>query len=137
MKASVSIVLALLVFFASVGMAKTTHFCMGMEMKSEIGFGEKHVDCGMNMPMDHSENVPDNQQDPKSCCENVTTQLQVDDDVHLKKIDVNLSLDFAVALVQVFVFGIATETAEKEQFPTYSPPPIEQNLQVLYQSFLI
>lgn len=118
-------------------MAKTTHFCMGMEMKSEIGFGEKHVDCGMNMPMNHSENETDNQQDPKSCCENVTTHLQVDDEVQLKKVDINLSLDFAVALVQVFVFGVEPISSEKTQFPTYSPPPIEQNLQVLYQSFLI
>ncbi|MBN7800509.1 hypothetical protein J0A67_06540 [Algoriphagus aestuariicola] len=136
MKASVSIVLALLVFFASVGMAKTTHFCMGMEMKSELGFGEKHVDCGMNMPMDHSENESD-QQDPQSCCENVTTQVQVDDEVQLKKVEINLSLDFALALVQVFVFGIEPLSTEKSQFPTYSPPPIEQDLQVLHQSFLI
>ena len=68
MKSSISILIALLVFFASVGMAKTTHFCMGMEMKSEIGFGKKHVDCGMEMPMDHSENEQDNQQDTRSCC---------------------------------------------------------------------
>lgn len=137
MKASVSILLAMLVFFASVGMAKTTHFCMGMEMKSELGFGEKHVDCGMNMPMDHSENESDNQQDPQSCCENITTQVQVDDEVQLKKLDVNLSIDFAVALVHVFIFGIDGFSAEKTQVPTYSPPPIDQDRQILYQSFLI
>ena len=137
MKASVSIVLALLVFFASVGMAKTTHFCMGMEMKSEIGFGEKHVDCGMNMPMDHSENNADNHQDPKSCCENITTQLQVDDEFQLKKHDVNLSLNFAMAFVQVFVFGMEILPSGTTDFPPYSHPPLEQDLQVLYQSFLI
>ncbi|TDQ18953.1 hypothetical protein DFQ04_0764 [Algoriphagus boseongensis] len=137
MKATLSILLALLVFFSSVGMAKTTHFCMGMEMKSEIGFGEKHVDCGMNMPMDHSENDSDNHQDPKSCCENVTTHLQVDDEVQLKKVDIDFSLNFAVALVQVLVFGIEFSSSEEKQFPSYSPPPIEQDLQVLYQSFLI
>ncbi len=137
MKASVSIVLALLVFFASVGMAKTTHFCMGMEMKSELGFGKKHVDCGMTMPMDHSENESDNQQDPQSCCENVTTQVQVDDEFQLKKVETNLSLDFAVALVQAFVFGIESFSSEKPQIPNYPPPLIEQDLRVLHQSFLI
>lgn len=137
MKVSISILLALLVFFSSVGMAKTTHFCMGMEMKSEIGFGEKHVDCGMNMPMDHSENESDNHQDPESCCENVTTQLQVDDEVQLKKVNSDFSINFAVALVQVFVFGVDSDSFEGDQFPTSSPPLIEQDLQVLYQSFLI
>lgn len=137
MKATFSILMALLVFFASVGMAKTTHFCMGMEMKSELGFGEKHVDCGMNMPMDHSENDSDNQHDPKSCCENVTTQLQVDDEVSLKKAETPLNLTFAVALIQAFIFSLDLTTAENTPLPDYSPPPIEQNLQVLYQSFLI
>ncbi|GMQ23751.1 hypothetical protein Aoki45_04330 [Algoriphagus sp. oki45] len=129
--------MALLVFFASVGMAKTTHFCMGMEMKSELGFGEKHVDCGMNMPMDHSENDSDNQHDPKSCCENVTTQLQVDDEVSLKKAEIQFNLTFAVALIQVFVFSLDLTTAENTPLPDYSPPPIKQDLQVLHQSFLI
>lgn len=137
MRASFSIFLALLVFFASVGMAKTTHFCMGLEMKSEIGFGTKHVDCGMNMPMDHSENESDNHQDPKSCCENVTTQLQVDDEFQLKKSDLNLSLNFAVAFVQVFVFGMESIPSDTPAYPQYSHPPLEQDLQVLYQSFLI
>lgn len=137
MKVSISLLLALLVFFSSVGMAKTTHFCMGMEMKSEIGFGEKHVDCGMNMPIDHGENDSDNHDDSKSCCENVTTQLQVDDEVQLKKVDFDLSLNFAVALVQVFIFGIDSDSFEGDQFHTSSPPLIEQDLQVLYQSFLI
>lgn len=110
---------------------------MGMEMTSEIGFGNKHLDCGMSMPMDHNESQSDNQPDPNSCCENVTTQLQVDDEVQLKKVDADLSLNFVVSLVQVFVFGIAPLASEKSQFPTYSPPPVDRNLQVLYQSFLI
>jgi hypothetical protein len=41
--------------FSTIGMAKTTHFCMGHAMKSEFGFGEKHLNCGMEMPMDHSD----------------------------------------------------------------------------------
>lgn len=137
MKSSISILTALLVFFASVGMAKTTHFCMGMEMKSEIGFGEKHVDCGMGMPMDHSENEQDNQQDAKSCCENITEQIQVDDEFQLKKVEFKFSHDFAIALVQVFVLGIAPASAEKVTFSPYFSPPIEQDFQALYQRFLI
>ncbi|TNF40545.1 MAG: hypothetical protein EP311_08755 [Cytophagales bacterium] len=137
MKSPISILLAFLVLFASVGMAKTTHFCMGMEMKSEIGFGEKHVDCGMNMPMDHEENQDDNHQDSKSCCENVTTHLQVDDEVSLKKAEIQFNLNFAVALVQVFVFGLDLVSSETTPLPIYYPPPIEQDLQVLHQTFLI
>ena len=137
MKASVSIIMALLVFLASVGMAKTTHMCMGTEMKSELGFGAKPVDCGMEMPMDHSENSSDNQKDPKSCCENITEQIQVDDEFQLKKLDFQFQLDIAVALVQVFIFGLDQIEAEQTFFSPYLSPPLDQNLQVLYQNFLI
>lgn len=137
MKPTVSIIMTLFVLFASVGVAKTTHFCMGHEMESEIGFGEKHLDCGMTMPMDHSENDEDNQQDPNSCCENITTQLQVDDEVLLKKADYQFSPTFALALVQVFVFGIDSFESERLQVPPYFTSPLEQDFQVLYQTFLI
>ncbi|NVJ87261.1 MAG: hypothetical protein HWE15_13200 [Algoriphagus sp.] len=137
MKSTISILMALFVFFASVGVAETTHFCMGHEMESEIGFGEKHLDCGMTMPMDHSENEDDNQQDPNSCCENITTQLQVDDEFHLKKVDHQFSPTFALALVQVFVFGIDPIQSEKTQVPPYFTPPLEEDFQILYQRFLI
>ena len=86
-------------------MAKTTHFCMGHAMKSEIGFGEKHLDCGMDMDMDQSENEEDNHQDKKSCCENITEHLQVDEDVQLKKFEAKIQFNFAVALFEVFLFG--------------------------------
>lgn len=137
MKARVSILLALLVFFASVGMAKTTHFCMGAEMTSELGFGAKHVDCGMEMPMSHDEQDSDNQKDPNSCCENITEHLQVDDEVQLKKSDVQFQLNFAVALVQVFIFGLTPSTDQPNTFWTAYSPPISRDYQVLYQNFLI
>lgn len=137
MKAPISILLALLVFFASVGMAKTTHYCMGTEMKSELGFAAKHVDCGMEMPMNHDENSSDNQKDPSSCCENVTEHLQVDDDVQLKKLDIQFHLNFAVALVQVFVFGLEPSLDEPNTFSADYTPPISRDFQVLYQNFLI
>jgi hypothetical protein len=136
-KTFVSISLAFFVLFSTIGMAKTTHFCMGHAMKSEIGFGEKHLDCGMEMPMDHSENEQDNQKDPSSCCENITEHLQVDEDVQLKKFEIKLDLNFALALVQVFIFGLDASLQENPELPHYpSPPPVE-DLHVLYETHLI
>jgi hypothetical protein len=137
MKSLISISLALFVLFSTVGMAKTTHFCMGHEMKSEIGFGEKHLDCGMTMPMDHSENDGGNKQDSNSCCENITEHLQVDEDVQLKKLDFKLDLNFAVALIQVFVIGSDFFSIESEIPSQHPTPPPAQDLHVLYESFLI
>ena len=137
MKTLVSISLAFFVLFSTIGMAKTTHFCMGHEMKSEIGFGEKHLDCGMEMPMDHNEQEQDNNQDKKSCCENITEHLQVDEDVQLKKFEIKLDLNFAIALVQVFIFEMDHSTQENPDLPHYSSPPPVEDLHVLYETYLI
>ena len=118
-------------------MAKTTHFCMGHEMKSEIGFGEKHLDCGMEMPMYHNEQEQDNNQDKKSCCENITEHLQVDEDVQLKKFEVKLDLDFALALVEVFIFSLDYSIQVNPELPHYSSPPPVEDLHVLYGTYLI
>jgi len=118
-------------------MAKTTHFCMGHAMKSEIGFGEKHLDCGVNMPMDHSENEQDNSKDTKSCCENITEHLQVDEDVQLKKSEIKLDLNFSLALIQVFIFEMDFSLEENPEIPHYTSPPPSKDLHVLYESYLI
>ena len=118
-------------------MAKTTHFCMGHAMKSEIGFGEKHLDCGMAMDMDHSENEKDNHQDKKSCCENITEHLQVDEDVQLKKFEIQLDLNFSLVLVKFFLFGIDSEpTVDSKVIPYLSPTPPE-DLYILFDTLLI
>lgn len=91
----------------------------------------------MNMPMDHSENEADNEQDSNSCCENITEHLQVDDEVQLKKLDIKIDLNFAAALVQVFVLGTDLDSNEIQEVSKYLPPPPTQDLHVLYESFLI
>lgn len=106
-------------------------------MKSTVGFGENHLDCGMEMPMDHSENKQDNTGDSNSCCENITEHLQVDDDVQLKKFEVKLDLNFALALVQVFIFNEDLSVQENPELPHYASPPQIEDLHILYETFLI
>ena len=133
MKSSVSILLALLLLFSTVGMAKTTHWCMGHEMESAIGFGEKHLDCGMELPTEDS--TPD---DPSSCCENKTQHLQVDDDFQVSQVEFQLSPSFTLPLLQVFVCEGDFFSIQEVVFPTELSPPVpKRDFQLLYQSFLI
>lgn len=91
----------------------------------------------MEMPMDHNEQEQDKNQEKKSCCENITEHLQVDEDVQLKKFEIKLDLNFALALVQVFIFGIDSSLQENPELPHYpSPPPVE-DLHVLFETYLI
>ena len=135
MKSTVSILLAFLLLFSTVGMAKTTHWCMGHEMESAIGFGEKHLDCGMELP---NEDSTTSSEDPSSCCENKTQHLQVDDDFQVSQIEFQLSPSFILPLLQAFVFEVDFLTINELDFPSeHSPPVPKRDFQLLYQSFLI
>jgi hypothetical protein len=136
MKSTVSLILALFLLFSTVGMAKTTHWCMGHAMDSAIGFGEKHLDCGMELPADQeNEATPE---DPSSCCENKTQHLQVDDDFQVSQLDFQLNPTFTLPLIQVFVFGLDFFAVSTIDFPAESSTdPPKRDFQLFYQTFLI
>ena len=136
MKSPVSLILALFLLFSTVGMAKTTHWCMGHAMDSAIGFGEKHLDCGMELPADQeNEATPE---DPSSCCENKTQHLQVDDDFQVSQLDFQLNPSFTLPFIQVFGFGLNFFAVSAIHFPAeFSPDPPKRDFQLLYQTFLI
>jgi hypothetical protein len=135
-KAFISICLSFLLLFSTVGMAKTTHWCMGHAMDSAIGFGEKHLDCGMELPADQeNEATPE---DPSSCCENKTQHLQVDDDFQVSQLDFQPNPTFTLPFIQVFVFGFDFFAISAFHFPAESSPdPPKRDFQLLYQTFLI
>jgi hypothetical protein len=134
-KAFISIALALLLLFSTVGMAKTTHWCMGHEMESAIGFGEKHLDCGMELP---SEDSNPSTEDPSSCCENKTQHIQMDDDFQISQVDFQIHPSFILPLLQVFVFEVDFFSIKEIYFPSEHSPPIpKRDFQLLYQTFLI
>lgn len=136
MKSTISLILSLFLLFSTVGMAKTTHWCMGHAMDSAIGFGEKHLDCGMELPADQeNEATPE---DPSSCCENKTQHLQVDDDFQVSQLDIQLHSTFSLPFFQVFVFGFNFFEISSIHFPAESSPdPPKRDFQLLYQTFLI
>jgi hypothetical protein len=135
-KAFISICLSFLLLFSTVGMAKTTHWCMGHAMDSAIGFGEKHLDCGMELPADQENEA--NPEDPSSCCENKTQHLQVDDDFQVSQLDFQVNPSFTLPFIQVFVVGFDFFAVSAIHFPTESSPdPPKRDFQLLYQTFLI
>ncbi len=136
MKSTVSLILALFLLFSTVGMAKTTHWCMGHAMDSAIGFGEKHLDCGMELTVDQENKATS--EDPSSCCENKTQHLQVDDDFQVSQLDFQLNPTFTIPFIQVFVVGFDFFAVSAVHFPTESSPdPPKRDFQLFYQTFLI
>ncbi|MCE7056041.1 hypothetical protein LZF95_15270 [Algoriphagus sp. AGSA1] len=138
MKKQISIALALLLMFSNIGMAKSTHLCMGSEMMAEFGIAIKHLDCGMGNS--HEEELPDSEQsiNPIECCQNQFELVQNDKDQNLKVLQIDAAqLVFIAAFTQSFIFNIAVTSDDRRPQPYLIPPTIEKDFNVLFQSFLI
>ncbi|TDK41930.1 HYC_CC_PP family protein [Algoriphagus formosus] len=134
MKRIVSIALSLVVLFSTIGVAKTTHLCMGHAVESEIGISPKHLDCGMNMPKSSEES---SSEDPETCCENVIEKLQVEDDFSIQKADLKFEINFLAAFIPVFLLGLDFFEAPLSAVVYFESPPLPTSLHILHQVFLI
>lgn len=137
MKKTISILLSVLMFASSSGIAYAQHFCSGMEMMAEITLGEKLLSCGMEEVSDKcgDETFIEKGHD---CCENQFTKIQTDDNFTKASFDLKLNKTFVATFVTVFVLQeVEITSAEKIFFADYSPPTLEQDLNILYETFLI
>lgn len=137
MKRVISIFLAMLMLASSSGIAYAQHFCGGMEMMAEITLGQKGLSCGMDMdvhPCDEEKTISEGH----DCCENQFTQIKTDDNFAKASFDLKLNKIFVATFVSVFVLQeVEIASAEKIFFADYSPPPLERDLNILYETFLI
>lgn len=137
MKKSVSIILAVLLLFANIGFAKSSHFCMGEEMLSSFGITAEFLDCGMDdhsaIPSDHK-GIKDN----SNCCENQFEVIQTDVEQILKDFKFSSAeLIFITAFTHSFILGKELLLTENSNFSSLNPPFFKQDFTVLFQSFLI
>ncbi len=124
---------------SSSGIAYAQHFCGGMEMMAELSLGEKDLSCGMDM------NVPDSNCDDETatpeahdCCKNHITKIHTDDNFAKASFDLKLNKAFVATFVSVFVLQeVEITSSEKTFFADYNPPPLEQDLNILFDTFLI
>ena len=135
MQKIISILLSLLMLASSSGVAYAKHYCGDYEMLSEITLGEKDLSCGMVMEIPACDQE---EEDEHTCCDNQYTKVDTDDTFNKSTFDVNLNQDFVLAFVSVFVLrSVDNFPSENHFFIAYSPPPLDRDMQVLYESFLI
>ena len=135
----ISIFLSILLLLSSSGIGYTQHFCGGMEMMAVVTLGEKHLSCGMD------EDFPDSDcgdekatAETHDCCKNHITKIQTDDNFAKASFDLNLNKTFVAAFVSVFQLDeVEITSTHKTFFADYNPPPLEQDLNILYENFLI
>ncbi len=138
MKKAISILLSVLMLASSSGIAYAQHFCSGMEITSQITLGEKHLSCGMD---DAAASSCDDElllMEEDHCCQNEFTQIQTDENFAKASFNIDFEKPFINTLISVFVVqNFEISTSQKTFFADYNPPPIERDLNILYDTFLI
>ncbi|MHA7128698.1 HYC_CC_PP family protein [Algoriphagus namhaensis] len=137
MKAKISIALCFLILLGNVGLAKTIHFCMGAQLDARIGFTATEIQCEMlKKPKDCHSTGDAHSQSEEDCCEEHVELVVIDQDIQQSTIDINPSLFFIAALV-MYELGLQLQEGAGAEFSDYPPPLLQEDLQILHQTFLI
>lgn len=124
---------------SNVGLSMATHYCQGQAVESKLVFGHESLDCGMQKMNEVCE-IDSSQSEhlkSKPCCENEYQTLQLDENV---KSQSNVKLTnpvFLVAFVHAFIKRLVFNDQAPVQFADYTPPLPDEDIQVLFQTFLI
>lgn len=72
------------------------------------------------------------------CCKNHITKIHTDDNYAKASFNLKLNKTFVATFVSVFVLQeVEIASTEKIFFADYNPPPLEQDFNILYDTFLI
>ncbi len=121
------------------GLAMATHYCGGMEVESRIVVGHTELHCGMsNMERYCSTNLSKgNHFKNKPCCENEFQSFDLEDEFQHQVIEISVNLEFVAVFFITIAYRTYSTENDKEVYLNYFPPPLERNILVLVQSFLI
>ncbi|HCQ14908.1 MAG TPA: hypothetical protein DIU20_01525 [Cryomorphaceae bacterium] len=138
MKKVFSIFLAILMLVSNIGIAANTHFCGGEAAEHTLSLGIEHLDCGMaEMETSCSSENGFDSLKAKPCCDNQHDLLQLDEDATLIQFSPEINKTFIAAFIHSFVVQIFYFVEKESFYLNYSPPLLKQDVQVLFQSFLI
>ncbi len=135
MQKAISILLCILMLASSTNITYAKHFCGDYEMISVITIGEKLLTCGMKT---NSDTCGDETLESHDCCKNKYDNVEIDDDYSLTYDSVAINIPFVKSFVSVFVlqqFSLNNESVN--YYADYDPPPIDKDIPILYQVFII
>ena len=111
---------------------------MGRAIDSELMIGIHELSCGM-MDMDASCESTDNDFTymAPNCCDNEFISIEIEDDYQIVTENISIETQFLFAFTYTFLFDYQNDSEPTLAHADHSPPPLEQDYQSLYQSFLL
>lgn len=137
-----SIVLSLFLMASHISLTIGTHFCGGEAVEKKVVWASSHLGCGME-DMDESNKDASNPTPTEEsfselpCCENEFQEVDVTDDFVKDASSFVINIDFVNIHVLTLLGLDITPVAAKNHYAENSPPPLERDIQILFQTFLI
>lgn len=145
MKRIFAIFLAVLMLASNSGVVFATHYCMGDIANISIGFTTEAHDCGMAKMQGMCANDIETTRTlngytiaPIDCCSDDFVQIQLNESFDSPaQIDAELNTEFLAAFTLVYLNLYNFQPNANTDYVDYSPPLLQQDIPVLFQSFLI
>ena len=128
--------LSLLILGSQVGFAVSTHYCGGKVSDRAISIIEEKVSCGMESLENNCPSMAYGISE-KSCCEDESTVYQLDEDFQKKQRSFEVETEFLAVFVAHYFLLFEQDQAIEDYSKLAPPPLIQQNNQVLFQTFLL
>lgn len=142
MKKGFSILLSFILLSSHMYLTIGTHFCSGEAVETKILFGETHLGCGM-MDMEESFNIPLNNDNKKThfnkvpCCENEYQTLQSTNEFVKNAAHQYFNVEFSISFIFTNLNIDILPKSIHQFYTQHISPPLEKDIQVLFQTFLI
>lgn len=141
MKQILSILLSLILLASHMYLTMGTHFCGGEAVETKIMFGETHLGCGMmdmgSLCEDFNTNENRTNFDKTPCCANEFQIFQSTNEFVLDATQIANSLDFSLAFIYTMLNLDLFSKSTHKVYTEYISPPVEKDIQILFQVYLI
>lgn len=135
MQKAISILLCVLMLASSTKVTYAKHFCGEYEVLSTFTFGEKDLTCGMTMDADDCD---DSKSNTIPCCKNKYEKIDIDDNYSFATFDMQINIPFITSFISVFITKpFVGSKKTQNHYANYESPPINKDIPVLYQVFII
>lgn len=125
-----AVALSFIVLFSTMSFTIDKHFCG--ETLIDVAYFGKADDCGMKMKVDQQK------MKKKKCCKNETEVIESPTFDKEKITTVTPeNITFVIYHLYSYINIFQEISIEKEYYKDFSPPDLERDIQVLYETFLI
>ena len=136
-----AVLMAAVLLASSAQLSFNAHYCGGDMVKYSFSLGVEHLECGMaSGEKEHcsaEEGHAKSHWQSEPCCNNQHAQLQMLDELIAQKSGTVLQTSYLSAFAHSFISSVHFPVSSRPVEHYYPPPPQSENLQVLFQTFII